>query len=137
MSMTAAASAHVATGGPISVRALQPTIGAEIEGVDLSRPLSPEQRDAIRAAVLRHKVIFFRDQTLTNEQQAEFAANFGPLYTHPSSKRDDKVAPIHRIAAVDAANMRRPSIAMSCPAMPITATPVGGWCRRGGRCCAP
>ncbi len=87
----------------ITVRPLQPTIGAEIEGVDLSRPLSPTQRDAIKAAILKHKVVFFRDQPLNNEQHAAFAAEFGPLYTHPSTKRDEKIAPIHKIAAVDAA----------------------------------
>ncbi len=105
--MTAAASAPTFDHSAITIRPLQPTIGAEVEGVDLSRTLSAEQRDAIRAAVLRHKVVFFRDQSLTNEQQAEFAANFGPLYTHPSSRRDDKVAPIHRISAVDSAKYEK------------------------------
>ena len=81
---------------------LQPTIGAEIRGVDLSRPLSPGLRDAIRAAVVKHKVVFFRDQTLDNDQHAAFAAEFGPLYTHPSSTRDTKIAPIHKISAVEA-----------------------------------
>lgn len=87
----------------IIVRPLQPTIGAEIEGLDLSRPISPSQRDAIKAAILKYKVVFFRDQPLTNEQHAAFAREFGPLYTHPSTRRDDKIAPIHKIAAVDAA----------------------------------
>jgi taurine dioxygenase len=52
-------------------------------------------------AVLKHKVVFFRDQRLTDDQQAEFAARFGPLYTHPSAKRHDNIAPLHRIAAAD------------------------------------
>ena len=87
----------------IGIRPLQPTIGVEIDGVDLSRPLDPAQRDAIRAAILRYKVVFFRDQPLDNEQHAAFARQFGPLYTHPSTKRDEKFAPIHKIAAADAA----------------------------------
>lgn len=91
----------------ISIRPLQPTIGAEIEGVDLSRPISRAQRDAIRAAVVKHKVVFFRDQPLTNEQHAAFAREFGPLYTHPSTKRDEKIAPIHKIAAEDAAKYEK------------------------------
>src|SRR4051812_12843223 len=62
------------------IRPIQPTIGAEIDGVDLSRPLTRDLRDAIRAAVLRHKVVFFRDQVLDNDQHAAFAAEFGPLY---------------------------------------------------------
>jgi taurine dioxygenase len=87
----------------ISVRPLQPTIGAEIEGIDLRRPLSPAQRDAIKAAILKHKVVFFRNQSLDNDQHAAFARQFGPLYVHPSTKRDEKIAPIHKIAAADAA----------------------------------
>jgi taurine dioxygenase len=87
--------------GEIVVRPLQPTIGAEIEGVDLRQPLSPAQRDAIKAAILKHKVVFFRDQPLDNEQHAAFARQFGPLYTHPSTRRDEKIAPIHKIAAED------------------------------------
>lgn len=96
----------------IDIRPLQPTIGAEISGLDISRPLSEEQRDAIKAAILQYKVIFFRDQPLDNEQHAAFARQFGPLYTHPSTKRDEKIAPIHKIAAEDAAiyEKRRTSI---------------------------
>jgi alpha-ketoglutarate-dependent taurine dioxygenase len=85
----------------IGIRPLQPTIGAEIEGVDLSRPLSDAQRNAIKAAILKYKVVFFRDQPLDNEQHAAFARQFGPLYTHPSTKHDPKIAQIHKIAAID------------------------------------
>lgn len=81
------------------IRPIQPTIGAEIEGVDLSQRLTPELRDAIRAAVVRHKVVFFRDQVLDNDQHAAFAAEFGPLYTHPSTLRDNKISAVHAIAA--------------------------------------
>jgi taurine dioxygenase len=91
----------------ISVRPLQPTIGAEIEGVDLSRPISIAQRNAIKAAILKYKVVFFRDQPLDNDQHAAFARQFGPLYTHPSTKRNEKIAPIHKIAAVDAATYEK------------------------------
>ena len=85
----------------LDVRPLQPTIGAEIHGLDLSRPISDAVRDAIKAAILQYKVVFFRDQTVDDEQQAAFAARFGPLYTHPTTKRHDNIASLHRIAAVD------------------------------------
>ena len=91
----------------IGIRPLQPTIGAEIEGVDLSRPLSTVQRDAIKAAILKYKVIFFRDQPLDNDQHAAFARQFGPLYTHPSTKRDPKIAAIHKISAIDDAEYEK------------------------------
>ncbi len=88
-------------GATIDIRPLQPTIGAEIHGIDISRPLSVEVRDAIRAAVLQYKVVFFRDQALDNDNHAAFARNFGPLYTHPSTTHDPKVTPIHNISALD------------------------------------
>ncbi len=75
----------------LDIRPLQPTIGAEISGVDLSKPISDAVRDEIRAAVLKYKVIFFRDQPLTNDEHADFARNFGPLYTHPSTRHDPKI----------------------------------------------
>ncbi|SDA36856.1 TauD/TfdA family dioxygenase [Sphingomonas sp. NFR15] len=87
----------------IEIRPLQPTIGAEIGNIDLGQPLSPADRDAIRAAVLKYKVVFFRDQTIDNAQHAAFAREFGPLYVHPSNKHDDKIAPLHKISAEDAA----------------------------------
>jgi len=92
---------------PLDIRPLQPTIGAEIHGVDLSQPLSAEVRDAIRAAVVRHKVVFFRDQTLDNDSHAAFASAFGPLYTHPSTRHDARITPIHQISATEAARHER------------------------------
>lgn len=85
----------------LDIRPLQPTIGAEIHGVDIAQPLSDALREAIRSAVLKYKVVFFRNQNLTAATQAAFAANFGPLYTHPTTRHEDKLAPIHKIAAVD------------------------------------
>ena len=40
----------------VKVTRLEPTVGAEINGVDLSKPLSAPQRDEIRALLLRHRV---------------------------------------------------------------------------------
>ena len=87
----------------ITVRPLQPTIGAEIGGVDLARPLSTEVRDEIKDAILRYKVVFFRDQDLDRDQHAAFARQFGPLYVHPSVNKPDagQVPAAHRIAAED------------------------------------
>jgi alpha-ketoglutarate-dependent taurine dioxygenase len=94
----------VATESAIIIRPLQPTIGAEISGVDLRYPLSDATRDQIKAAVLEYKVVFFRDQDLDRDQHAAFARQFGPLYTHPSVNKSyaGKVPAIHQIAATDA-----------------------------------
>lgn len=107
MSAATAESLDRAIGQELAITPLQPTIGAEIHGVDLGSPLSPGQRDAIRAAVLKYKVIFFRDQPLNDEQQAAFAREFGPLYEHPGTRRDAKISAVHSIAANDAKEYER------------------------------
>lgn len=61
----------------------QPTIGAEIRGVDLAQPLSRETFGAIHAALLEHKIVFFRDQRISADEQVEFARRFGPLEVNP------------------------------------------------------
>ncbi len=61
----------------------QPTIGAEIRGVDLQRPLSDTAFATVYDALIEHKVIFFRNQNLTAEQQIALGQRFGPLETNP------------------------------------------------------
>src|SRR5687767_439945 len=68
----------------LTVQRLNPTIGAEIGGVDLARPLGADERQALKALLLKHKVLFFRDQQITRDQQVAFALNFGELYAHPT-----------------------------------------------------
>jgi taurine dioxygenase len=72
----------------IQVRPLTPAIGAEIFGVDLSRSLSTQQFDEIHSALMRHLVIFFRDQHLTIEQHKAFGRRFGSLDIHPTSRME-------------------------------------------------
>ncbi|WP_296578416.1 TauD/TfdA family dioxygenase [Xanthobacter sp.] len=68
----------------IAVHPLTGHIGAEIEAPDLSRPLSPEVVDEIRAALLKWKVVFFRDQPLTHAEHVALASAFGaPTIGHP------------------------------------------------------
>ena len=67
----------------LKIRRVAGALGAELSGVDLSRPLADETIAAIRAALVEHQVIFFRDQELTPAQQTAFGARFGPLNIHP------------------------------------------------------
>ncbi|CAG7623962.1 Alpha-ketoglutarate-dependent taurine dioxygenase [Paenibacillus solanacearum] len=60
-----------------------PIIGADIEGVDLSQPVSPELQKELNRALLEWKVIFFRNQHMTSAQQRAFAELWGELETHP------------------------------------------------------
>jgi len=67
----------------LTILPLTPTIGAEIEGVDLTRPLSEATVSALRRALLDWKVLFFRDQEIDTGQHLAFARRFGELEVHP------------------------------------------------------
>ena len=65
---------------------LSTALGAEIHGVDLSKPLGDGVIAEIRRALLEYLVIFFRDQDITPEQHLSFAGRFGNLVTYPMVK---------------------------------------------------
>lgn len=54
------------------------TLGAEVRGIDLRRPLDPDEVTAVRAGLLEHLVLFFRDQDVTPAQQLAFSEAIGP-----------------------------------------------------------
>ena len=61
----------------IAVEPLSPHIGAEISGVDLSKPLSNQAHAEIHDALMKHLVVFFRDQDIDLDQQKAFGRGFG------------------------------------------------------------
>ena len=71
----------------LTIEPLTPFIGAEITGVDL-RLVTKEQVADIRAALLKHQVVFFRDQTLNQQEHIQFARQFGELEIHPATPKD-------------------------------------------------
>lgn len=56
-----------------------PHVGAEVLGVDLTRPLNDSIFEAIENAFHRHSVLLFRDQPLDDGLQIAFARRFGRL----------------------------------------------------------
>ncbi|HEU4825538.1 MAG TPA: TauD/TfdA family dioxygenase [Dongiaceae bacterium] len=71
--------------GPITVRKLHPLFGAEVSGIDITRPLDPREFGPIRAAFEEHSVLLFRDQPMDDEKQIRFSEYFGPLETTGSA----------------------------------------------------
>ena len=61
----------------IRVEKLTPIIGAEVHGVDLSKPLDERTFKEIHEALTDNQVIFFRDQHLTVDQHKAFGRLFG------------------------------------------------------------
>ena len=79
-----------------------PLIGAEVNGLDLSRPFDAATVAALRAAWLEHLLLIFPNQAITDAQQIAFARNFGELEIHPSKDHRSSAHPeIYRVANVD------------------------------------
>lgn len=68
---------------PFAIEPIGPTIGAEIHGLDLRRPLDEATFAALEAALIAHKVIYLRDQNLTTAEHVAFGRQFGELEVHP------------------------------------------------------
>ncbi|WP_034261113.1 TauD/TfdA dioxygenase family protein [Actinospica robiniae] len=75
-------------------------IGAEIGGVDLAEPLEEQTVATIRAALLEHKVVFFRAQRLDHGSQIAFARQFGEL-THAHPHEDAPPEAFPQILTID------------------------------------
>jgi alpha-ketoglutarate-dependent taurine dioxygenase len=68
----------------LDIRPIAPNIGAEVAGLDLSEPLGPDVVADVRAALGEHLVLFFMDQDLSPDRQADFARQFGEVTpAHP------------------------------------------------------
>ena len=88
---------------PIEITPVTATLGADIRGIDLSRPLDEATLAVVRQALTDHLVLFFREQKLLSvEEHVRFARNFGeidlPLFRTKASERPevlvlDQVAP--------------------------------------------
>src|SRR5262249_28042935 len=63
----------------IQVTPLSPACGAEVSGVDLTRPLSDAEVSAVKAAWAKHLVLVFRGQKVSQDDQLRFASYFGDL----------------------------------------------------------
>ena len=73
----------------IEVTPVTPAIGAEVDGLDLRLPLDDDQRAEVHDALMRHLVLFFRGQDLTEDEHLAFASNFGPPVTASINKERD------------------------------------------------
>ncbi len=68
----------------LSVSPVAVALGAEIGGIDLREPISDASFGELRAALVEHQVLFFRDQAIEPAHQQALAERFGPLQTHPA-----------------------------------------------------
>jgi len=75
------------------ITTLTPHIGAEVRGLDLSRPLSDEQDADLRRAFRDWMVLVFPDQELPPEGHKALGERFGELHVHPQLRGSDMKFP--------------------------------------------
>ena len=80
----------------MDIKLLSGALGAEISGVDL-KDTSLKNFEIINNLLLEHKVIFFRRQNITPEEQLTLASRFGPIEQHAYVKGLDEYPEIVRI----------------------------------------
>lgn len=87
---TAASSLDSTATDQIKIAPVTGRIGALISGVTLSGDMEPSVIAAIRSAILKYKVVFFRDQHHIDDATHEaFSSRLGPLLKHPNAKAAD------------------------------------------------
>jgi len=90
----------------IEIKPTSTFTGAEISGVDLSQPLSDEAVKEIREALLKWKVVFFRNQNIDHAAQIAFTARFGEVtYAHPHE--DEPIEGFPEILPIDRSRFER------------------------------
>ncbi len=83
-------------------------IGAEIRGLDLSKPITPEIAEAVNAALIKWKVIFFKGQNLSHAGQVSFARSMGePTIGHEVFGHDPDYPEIYSVAKFRTAQTHR------------------------------
>jgi alpha-ketoglutarate-dependent sulfate ester dioxygenase len=79
----------------LHVRKITARTGAEILGLDLASGLDDDQVHAVREALLRHRVVFFRGQHLSSDEQIALASRFGTLTSaHPTIPAVAELPPV-------------------------------------------
>jgi len=80
--MTAVPSSDTASPQDFEVRRFDAPVGAEVIGLDISKPIDEADFARIHRAHLDHHVLVFRDQQITPAQHIAFSRRFGPLDIH-------------------------------------------------------
>jgi taurine dioxygenase len=82
----------------MKVSRLTASIGAEVSAVDLGEVARSDELFAqLKSLLLAHKVLFFRDQSITRAEHVQLAERFGPLEHHPVVPSDPENPGLYRI----------------------------------------
>ncbi len=86
--------------GSFTVNRLDPALGAEIVGLDLSSPLGARDLAAVGAAFQQHHLLCFPDQRLSDDQLVAFSLQLGPLEEFPEKDKTKDKIEVYNVANV-------------------------------------
>ena len=92
----------------VSIRRLSQAMGAEVIGIDLSKPMNESEIARLRQALNENGVLCFRDQHLTEAQQIEFSRSWGPLEDFPEENKTVAASTVYNVANVSAEGVHLP-----------------------------
>lgn len=79
-----------------------PVVGAQVRGVDLSKPIEPGIRDQLNEAFADHSILVFRDQSLSAHQMLTAMQEFGEVFTQHNARFAVRECPmVHYISNKD------------------------------------
>ncbi len=84
----------------LDIRPTGGALGAEIRGLNLSRPVPQDTVDAIRKAFLDHCLVFFRGQQISETDQVRFTRYFGDPVTHVRKQAEQKLPEIMLVSNI-------------------------------------
>lgn len=83
-----------------TVAPVSPVLGAEIVGLDVSRPLDAPTLAVVRDAFQDHHLLCFRDQSLDDDQLVAFSKQFGALEAFPEKDKTKGKIEVYNVANV-------------------------------------
>src|SRR5438552_6689044 len=86
----------------LKVRPLNPALGAEVRGADMRQPMDKDTFEELHAAWMKHLVLVFPEQHVTDAEHVAFTRHFGePEIFHQSIIKSKSVREIFRVSNVD------------------------------------
>ena len=83
-----------------SIRRISPALGAEVVGLDASKPFEPHTMQAVRDAFQEHHLLCFRDQRIEDGEMIAFSKQFGPIEEFPEKDKTRDKAELYHVANV-------------------------------------
>ena len=93
-------SAHIARSDDYIIRPTSGPLGAEVIGLDVSNPLDADTLHTIQQAFFDYHLLVFRDQVLSDTEQAFFSKQFGKLEAFPEADKTKGAIEVYNVANV-------------------------------------